>query len=206
MNGLNDVFQHPDITLMPSHTASAVPLGNATSQSLWSWPRWDMPWSRGLSLSLDAMFWANDFQLSSHLHFFLFEMLLQFGVCTMNPAHALQWILLSTSGFWFLQWTVVGNHLNHHGFFALAVECNWKNNATTMIALKCRVGVLDWQDMIGSRPLVYMADDFQPYAGAIGCLSPENGHLKAEGKVVLAMDWHGEGSRFLLEARQGRLR
>ena len=75
-----------------------------------------------------------------------------------------------------------------------------------MIALKCRVGVLDWQDMIASRPLVYMADDFQPYAGAIGCLSPVNGHLKAEGKVVLAMDWHGEGSRFLLEARQGRLR
>ena len=89
---------------------------------------------------------------------------------------------------------------------SFAVECNWKNNATTTIALKCRVGVLDWQDMIGSRPLVYMADDFQPYAGAIGCLSPENGHLKAEGKVVLAMDWHGEGSRFLLEARQGRLR
>ena len=122
MNGLNDVFQHPDITLMPSHTASAVPLGNATSQSLWSWPRWDMPWSRGLSLSLDAMFWANDFQLSSHLHFFLFEMLLQFGVCTMNPAHALQWILLSTSGFWFLQWTVVGNHLNHHGFFCSRMQ------------------------------------------------------------------------------------
>lgn len=38
---------------------------------------------------------------------------------------------------------------------SFAVECNWKNNATTMIALKCRVGVLDWQDMIGSRPLVY---------------------------------------------------
>lgn len=57
-----------------------------------------------------------------------------------------------------------------------------------MIALKCRVGVLDWQDMIGSRPLVYMAYDFQPYAGAMGCLSPVNGHLKAEGKVVLAMD------------------